>query len=103
MSVIRSESADGNTVTIRLGDRFGFQEHADFRASFREDPSGSRSYVVDMRAVSYLDSAALGMLLVLREHAGEDQRAVCLQVGSDPVSEILGLANFDSLFDIERA
>ena len=74
------------------------------RASQRRDAERDReprprNFVVDLSRTSYLDSSALGMLLILREHAGADAE-VTLANPAPAVREILKLSNFDQLFKI---
>ena len=56
--------------------------------------------VVDLKDATYLDSSALGMLLLLREHAGGDESDIRVVNSSPDVRKILGISNFDKLFDI---
>ena len=48
-----------------------------------------------------MDSAALGMLLQIREHAGGQRRAVRLCNAQPVIKDILAVANFEQLFTIE--
>jgi len=88
----------GATVTVYVQGRFDFNCHPGFRhacASFGR----VREYVIDLANTEYLDSSALGMLLVLREEAGAEHVRV---LNCQPaVRRILEIANFQSLFTIE--
>ena len=54
-----------------------------------------------MTDADYMDSSALGMLLLLREHAGGDNAKIEV-VGCKPeIKKILAIANFQKLFDIK--
>ena len=55
-------------------------------------------YVVDLSDTEYLDSSALGMLLLLREHAGGESSKIEISQASDEVRKILDVANFGKLF-----
>ena len=57
-------------------------------------------YTVDLAGTDYLDSSALGMLLLLREHAGGEGAAIQIINASPDVKKILDVANFGKLFDI---
>ena len=100
MSISSHVSDDGKTVTIKVDGRFDFSVHRDFRTAYRLlDPTQS-SYVIDLTQTSYMDSAALGMLLVLRERVGNDPSRVKL-VGCNPeIQQILDISRFDQLFTI---
>jgi anti-anti-sigma factor len=56
--------------------------------------------VVDLKEATYLDSSALGMLLLLRDHVGGDESRVSMVNTSSDVRKILAISNFDKLFDI---
>ena len=47
-----------------------------------------------------MDSSALGMLLLLRDHAGGDNADIALMNISPDVRKILAISNFDKLFKI---
>ncbi|MCY1442851.1 STAS-domain containing protein [compost metagenome] len=59
-----------------------------------------KRYVVDLKGATYLDSSALGMLLLLRDHAGGDQAQISLIHCNADVRKILSISNFQQLFDI---
>ena len=53
-----------------------------------------------MSEATYLDSSALGMLLLLRDHAGGDDSAIKILHCNDDVKKILTISNFGQLFQI---
>ena len=55
---------------------------------------------MDLKEATYLDSSALGMLLLLRDHAGGDNSDVRVVNSSTDVRKVLAISNFDKLFDI---
>ena len=56
------------------------------------------SYYVDLSDASYMDSSALGMLLLLREHAKSRGGSVFIERPSKQIDNILKVANFEQLF-----
>ncbi|MNF59592.1 MULTISPECIES: STAS domain-containing protein [unclassified Pseudomonas] len=100
MSVITEVSADGQKLTISIKGRFDFAKHQEFRDSYEKLDDQLSSVVVDLKDATYLDSSALGMLLLLRDHAGGDESDVRLVNSSTDVRKILAISNFDKLFDI---
>lgn len=92
------ESKDNVTICIR--DRFDFSAHREFRASYKERPTSSK-YVIDMREVKYLDSSALGMMLLLREHVLKGSGAVNIINCNADIKRILTIANFGRFFHIQ--
>ena len=72
MAISSVASADGQELTINIEGRFDFSSHQDFRKAYESQESKPSRYLVDMKETSYLDSSALGMLLLLRDFAGGD-------------------------------
>jgi len=100
MTVRSQVSSDGRGLTISVQGRFDFSAHRDFRASYARESIDPAHYVVDLRETTYLDSAALGMLLLLRDHAGGDSAEVKIVNCNPDVRRILTISNFEQLFDI---
>ena len=100
MTVSVKKNDSGDEVTIAVNGRFDFSDHKEFREAY-DKAENARKYVVDLSGTDYMDSAALGMLLLLREHAGGQQENVSL-VGCKPeIQKILTLSNFDKMFAIK--
>lgn len=92
--------SEGRAV-IRLQGRFDFNSHRDFREAVDAALTAQASAVtVDLMGVEYLDSSALGMLLMLRDRAKNASREVSLVNCRDAVKQILDIANFGKLFSI---
>jgi len=58
------------------------------------------AYIVDLKDATYLDSSALGMLLLLRDHAGGETAHVRIVNCNPDVRKILTISNFEQLFNI---
>lgn len=93
---------ENGSATIKLAGRFDFNTHRDFRAAY--DPlvndSDIRSATVDFDGVDYLDSSALGMLLMLRDKMSGAGKEVSLVNVRGSVKQVLDIANFGKLFKI---
>jgi HptB-dependent secretion and biofilm anti anti-sigma factor len=92
----------GGTATIRISGRFDFNDHRAFKDSY--DPllmqPEANTLVMDLAGVEYVDSSALGMLMLLRERALAVGKVVILSKPSHDVMQILDIANFGKLFAI---
>lgn len=90
-------------ATIRLEGRFDFSTHRDFRAAVESalQQSNGSAVVVDLGGVDYLDSSALGMLLMLRDKVGAAKKTVSLANCRGNVRQVLDIANFGKLFTID--
>ena len=91
-----------NSATIRISGRFAATHPHEFRTRSNEvlKTPGSGEIRVDLSAVDYIDSTALGMLLVLRDKATANGRCVVLSGARSDVKQLLKIANFSKLFAI---
>lgn len=85
------------TATLVLKGRFDYACQQEFRECFVRYPKGS-GYIIDLRDVNYIDSSALGMLLLLRDYAGGDNSKVTIKGASEFVTSALKMARFERLF-----
>jgi anti-anti-sigma factor len=100
MGINTTVSETGNKVTISVVGKFDFQLYDEFRASYADTAGIGVGYVIDLSDTEYLDSSALGMLLLLREHAGGESSSIEITQASPEVRKILDVANFGKLFKI---
>ena len=100
MAVLTASSADGTELIIKIKGRFDFSTLQEFRNAYEQAPLEMSSYVVDLKDATYLDSSALGMLLLLRDHAGGDSSHVKIINCNPDVKKILSISNFEQLFTI---
>ena len=93
---------ESGKATIKLAGRFDFNTHREFRAAYEPLVSDAAisSVVVDFSGVDYLDSSALGMLLMLRDKLGGASKEVALAGVRGNVKQVLDIANFGKLFQI---
>lgn len=89
---------DGVAVVLLQG-RFDFNAHREFRGAVEDAlAAGEGEIRVDLGGVDYLDSSALGMLLMLRDKAKGGGREVTLANAVGPVKQVVDIANFGKLF-----
>ncbi len=101
MSISAEGSPSENSIEIKVTGRFDFSVHEDFRKAYEGQVKTGAKVVVDMGSVDYMDSSALGMLLLLREYVGEGKADVRLTNSSGEIRNILEVSNFDQLFKVE--
>jgi len=96
-----TSSISGNKLTIGISGRFDFSVHKDFRAAI-DSIAGNNisSATVDMRTTEYIDSSALGMLLMLKSKMGDSKEAISIINSNPDVKKIFEIANFAQLFDL---
>lgn len=97
MSVSLERSDEDVRIVIRGA--FNFHAQKEFREAYMEAPPELR-YTIDMGGVEHVDSSALGMLLLLREHAGGESSRIAIRNCSPEIRNLLEVAQFHSLFKI---
>ena len=101
MSVSQEVSSDGKKVYINITGRFDYKVSQEFRDAYRHVPGQENvTYYINLSDANYMDSSALGMLLLLREHAKCHGGTVSIDRPSKQVDDILKVANFEQLFSI---
>ncbi len=85
-----------------MSGRFEFAAHREFRDAYT--PALANDQVKDiqlhMSQIDYIDSAALGMLLIIREKSNLARKSISLSSPSAAVKQVLEIANFEKLFTI---
>ena len=99
MSITSSE--ENGTLIIQIEGRFDLSIHQGFRNAYESASESVTAFEIDLRAASYLDSSALGMLLLLREYAGSEDATIAISNASEDIRKILTISNFDQLFTIK--
>ncbi len=100
MAIETKLDTERQILEIKITGRFDFSVHQDFRRATQQASSGVSGIVVDMSDTVYVDSSALGMLLVLRDKVGENKDAISIKNAKAEVRKILDIANFDKLFTL---
>lgn len=92
------------TSTIAVNGKFTFEHHREFRKAYNDclKRKGLKKVVVDFLRTEYVDSSALGMLLMLRDIAKSTNVEVSLINARGSVYQVLEIANFGKLFSINN-
>ena len=93
---------ESSRALVKLSGRFDFNTHREFRSAVEAlaNETDVTEVVVDFAEVDYLDSSALGMLLMLRDKMGGANKDVALTGVRGNVKQVLDIANFGELFQI---
>ncbi len=99
--VFRTEVAEG-IGTVYIDGRFTFERHQSFKAAtgLLLEEGGIQEVHLDLSAVDFMDSSALGMVLLLRERAEAAGAKVILARPSPSVQAVLQVVQFGKLFRI---
>lgn len=86
-----------DSVTLRISGKFDYRMIKEFHKVLDRSP---QTWVVDFTSVDYVDSSALGLLLLLRDRvAGDNQRVVLRGLHGQP-RDVLVMARFDKMFKL---
>lgn len=91
---------DSGVLSLKISGRFDFAVHNEFRDASKLIADGVKLIEIDLGSTEYLDSSALGMLLVLRDKMSGDKSAIRIKNARAEVKKILEIANFDKLFTL---
>jgi anti-anti-sigma factor len=90
---------NGDRIELLLEGRFTFADHESFHRLIDELGDSQPSHcIIDLSSVTYLDSAAVGMLLLMRERL--DHGRIALKGGCPSVKELIRIAKLGTLFEI---
>lgn len=94
-----------NVTRLAMSGRFDFQVHREFKETYSKllDNPAVREIEIEMSRLEYLDSSALGMLMLLNERAKSAGKSVSLVNPSGVVAQVLDVANFGRIFTIKQA
>ena len=89
-------------ASILMKGRFDFQIHREFKDAYTKlfENSSVKLIEIEMSRLDYLDSSALGMLMLLNERAKAVNKSIALVNPSEVVTQVLEVANFNRLFTI---
>lgn len=94
----RAVGADCSHVVV--SGNFDFSVHREFRDTYRYQTGTGHLYRIDLGQAQYMDSSALGMLLLLRDHAQSHGGRVVIEHAPPQIRRILEVARFDKLFEL---
>lgn len=99
---IKVEALDNNKTRLIISDPFDSQSYLDFKNAYSPliDNKAVQTIEVDISMVEYLDSGALGMLVLLNDTAKNAKKSITLVSVPGRVTDILKMAHADKLFSI---
>ena len=100
MEFTHEEFATG--AVLSLHGAFTFKDHHSFRAVLDQlKASKGSNHVLDLSDIDFMDSAALGMLLVAEDEAKGRGWVLTLRKPSSQISRLLELVALNTLLTIE--
>ena len=92
----------GNEFYIQVNGRMTHADHRGFRgilASINENDV--ERIVFDLAHAEFMDSSALGMLLIVRDAAVQQRRVVVLKGASGQVGKLISIGKLHKYFEID--
>lgn len=90
-----------DSIVISIPERFDFSTHKWFTEAYEQALKSSNQVVLDFSRVSYVDSSALGMMVLLRRKLSAAGGKGYIRNVTGTAKDILDMANFDTLFEYE--
>lgn len=100
--MIQVTEKSAGAFDIKLTKSFDFECHRDFRNAIKKiSDEKARSLTIDFGDVEYIDSSALGMLMLARQEAENIDCTIELyNLQEGHTKNVLSLVNFDKMFKI---
>ena len=96
-------NCDDTTCQIDLAGEFTFRDNDMFRNLLNDLPTRSaRDIQINLAQTNYIDSAALGMFLLLRDTMEENNMRLVLLTPKGQVKKMFDLSQFNTLFTIKE-
>lgn len=95
------ENISNGIYGVTLSGKFTFSDHQEFRSVLQKaEENNIRQVVLNMALVDFIDSAALGMLLLLHDIAKKNHKEVMINGATGHVKKIFEMAKFETMFAI---
>lgn len=95
------KSISGSACQIVLSGKFTFADHSSFKTVIESAKDASiTGLTLDLSALDFIDSAALGMLLIVRDEANKRGFKVNLYKPQGHVLKMFKISKFDTLFNM---
>jgi HptB-dependent secretion and biofilm anti anti-sigma factor len=92
---------DGNKCSIAVEGKFTFSDHLAFKKIFEIfTNSNIKELEIDIHNITFVDSAALGLLLLLKDNCTSHGVALTLLRPQGQVQKMLKISRFYELFKI---
>lgn len=94
-------SSEGNQREVNLKGRLTFSDHETFReiTGSLQEP-GPNKCIINLSKLDFIDSAGLGLLLLVSEMAKEENISISLTGAHDQVDKMLTITNFNEVISI---
>lgn len=102
MRVQTKISENEKEVSISVSERFDFSQHQFFRDAYNKCEIQGTKFTLDLSETEYIDSSALGMILLLKDHVDNVSGTLTIKKANTAVGKVLEIAQFHRLMTIEQ-
>lgn len=107
MQINVETDSDHRALILTLTGSFDFQQYKQFNKSYTSyDPLNFDKFVICLEKTTFMDSTALGSLLVFHEWATNNRKKnkprFILRCGSETLCEMVTKVHLDKIYEIER-
>lgn len=87
------------TYDVTMSGQFTFTDHPEFRAILAKiGDKDVKQIIFNMRQVEFVDSAALGMMLLAHDEAEKHHKQLIISGATGQVKKMFDMAKFNTLF-----
>ncbi len=79
--------------------QFNFSDNQKFKEIIALVDTDANKIILNMESITFVDSAALGMLLVLRDEAETKGKKVAIHHPKGQVKTVMEISKFDQIFE----
>lgn len=88
-----------NTVVIQITGDFIFSLQKEFRNAY-ENLNSKKTIIIDLRETTYMDSSALGMILILNDKVSRSGSTIKVINCKEAIKRIFLMTNLDKIIEI---
>lgn len=93
---------DGKRRELTLRGRLTFSDHESFRKiTAGMEEAGAHNCSINLSGLEFIDSAGLGLLLLVNEAAQENKITVSIRGARDQVRKMLEITKFNEVMPVE--
>ena len=97
-----TKQADGTTLTLALEGRLDTTTAPELEAVVRSSLDGVKKLVLDMKALDYLSSAGLRVLLSAQKMMNRSKGKMIVCNACEPAMEVFDMTGFSDILTIEE-
>lgn len=93
--------SSGDSLELTLAGKFTFADNKIFN-SIMDEIASYKKIIIDLAKVEFIDSAALGILLLVRDKCDKTSTNLLLRNPKGQVKQMFDISRFGDLFSIEN-